>query len=300
MRLRYQLDRLERSAALDPPARLISGVWDRVLPNGRVRDLLHGTWLGHPLHPALTDVPIGCWTCAGLLDAVGGNESAAQTLVGAGVLGAVPTIVSGAADYVAIGAFDKPKRVGVAHVAANATATVLYTWSWLARRRGDHRRGVWLGAAGAACATAGGMLGGHLAYRMGIGTDHTAGEQGPEDWVDVCVLRDLPMRQAVRRRVGDVDVLLYRLGSTVRAISATCSHLGGPLDEGEIDDECVTCPWHGSVFRLADGSVVHGPATAPQPAYEVRVVGRTVQVRLEREPRRERLTEHHEEAPLPA
>jgi nitrite reductase/ring-hydroxylating ferredoxin subunit/uncharacterized membrane protein len=299
MRLRYAIDRLERTPALDPPARFLAGVWDRLLPGGKARDGLHGVWLGHPLHPALTDLPIGCWTSAMLLDLAGGEETrtAAQHLVGLGVLSAVPTIVSGASDYVAIGEFDAPKRVGVVHALSNAAATMLYAASWLRRRSGDHRGGVWLGLAGATAATVGGALGGHLAYRNAVGVDHTTGDSGPAEWTDVCALRDLPMRQPVRRTVGDTDVLLYRLGSTVRAIAATCSHLGGPLDEGTVTDECVTCPWHGSTFRLDDGSVVHGPATAPQPAYDVRVVGRTLQLRREREPARERLTPHHAEAP---
>jgi len=94
--------------------------------------------------------------------------------------------------------------------------------------------------------------------------------------------------------------MLYRLGFDGRAIGATCSHLGGPLDQGDVEDDCVTCPWHGSTFRLADGSVVHGPATAPVPAYEVRVIGRTVRVRPRAGPARERLTHHHADEPLPA
>jgi nitrite reductase/ring-hydroxylating ferredoxin subunit/uncharacterized membrane protein len=291
MRLRYQVDRLERSPRLDGTAARISKVWDTLLPRGGARDALHGTWLGHPLHPALTDLPIGFWTSACVLDAVRGEatRTAAQHLVGLGVLSALPTIASGAADYVALGDAERPKRVGAVHAVANATATALYLASWLARRDGRHRRGVALGMAGAVAATVGGTLGGHLAYRNAVGVDRTAGEQGVTEWTEVGALRDLPMRQAVRRRVGDVDVLLYRSGSTVRALSATCSHLGGPLDEGTVDDDCVTCPWHGSTFDLVDGGVVRGPATAPQPAYEVRVVGRTVQVRLEQSPGRERV-----------
>jgi nitrite reductase/ring-hydroxylating ferredoxin subunit/uncharacterized membrane protein len=297
MRLRYQVDRLERTERLDPVVKTLDDVWSRLLPAGKAKDALHGTWLGHPLHPALTDLPIGCWTSAWLLDLFGGKETrkAATALVGLGVATAVPTIVSGAADWTALGETSKPRRVGAVHAIANAGATWLYGASWLARRRGNHKQGVTLGMAGAALATAGGYLGGHLAYRNAVGVDHTAGEYGVTDWTDVAALRDLPMREPVRRTVGGVDLLLYRNGSTVRALSATCSHLGGPLDQGRVDDECVTCPWHGSAFRLTDGSVVRGPATAPQPAYETRVVGRTVQVRLEPEPARERVPTTTEE-----
>ncbi len=276
--LRHAVDNLERTPRLDPLVTALTAFWERVLPGGRVRDLLHGTWLGHPLHPMLTDLPIGFWTSAMALD-LARQRQAARTMTGAGVLTALPTAVVGAADWVAVGDFDRPKRVGAVHAVANTTALALYTASWLARRKGRHTNGALLGVAGATAATVGGYLGGHLAFRNAVGVDHTAGENAPGEWTDVGLLRELPMRQAVRKRVDGTDVLLYRLGSTVRAVSATCSHLGGPLDEGEIADDCVTCPWHGSTFRLTDGEVLHGPATAPQPAYDVRVVGRTVQVR---------------------
>jgi nitrite reductase/ring-hydroxylating ferredoxin subunit/uncharacterized membrane protein len=290
MKLRYQIDRIERSERLDGLVATVATVWDKVLPKGRGRDLLHGTWLGHPLHPALTDVPIGAWASALALDVAGGRETAkaAERLVGLGVLAALPTAASGAADYVALGDAPRPKRVGAVHALANGTALTLYAASWLARRKGAHAKGVALGLAGAGALGVGGMLGGHLAYRNAVGVDRTADEQGVTEWTDIGPLRDLPMREPVRRTVGGVDLVLFRNGSTVRALSATCSHLGGPLDQGRVEDECVTCPWHGSTFDLTDGSVLRGPATAPQPAYETRVVGRTVQVRLEREPARER------------
>ncbi|HEX8004679.1 MAG TPA: Rieske 2Fe-2S domain-containing protein [Mycobacteriales bacterium] len=290
MRLRYQVDRLERSERLDPLVRALDAFWRRALPgNGRARDALHGTWLGHPLHPALTDVPIGAWASALLLDVTAGDRAAgpSQALVGAGLLAAVPTAITGATDWTALGTTERPRRVGAVHAVANGTATVLYAASWLARRRGRHATGRALGYAGAALMGAGGYLGGHLAYRNAVGVDRTADETQVGEWTEVCLLRDLPMRVPVRRRVGEADVLLYRIGSTVRAIAATCSHLGGPLEEGHVQEDCVTCPWHGSTFDLTDGSVVRGPATAPQPAYEVRVVGRTVSVRRERRPARE-------------
>jgi len=286
MKLRYQADRLERLPALDGLARAVEGFWSRALPTGKARDVLHGTWLGHPLHPMLTDVAIGCWTSAAALDLVGGEETrrASQRLIAAGVLAAGPTAASGAADWLALGEATKPKRLGAVHAVANGTATVLYAASWLSRRHGHHRRGVALSTAATALAGAGGYLGGHLAFRNAVGADRNADHAGVEDWTDVGNLRDLPMRRPVRRTVGGEDLLVYRIGSTVRVLAATCSHLGGPLEQGSVEDECVTCPWHGSTFALTDGAVVSGPATHPQPAYDVRVVGRTVQVRLRRDP----------------
>lgn len=286
MKLRYQVDRLERLPALDGLARVLETVWSRAIPEGRTRDVLHGTWLGHPLHPALTDVAIGCWLSAGVLDAVGGKEArkASQHLVGAGTFSAIPTAVTGATDWLALGEFARPKRLGAVHAVTNATATALYAASWLARRNGRHGKGVALSTAATALASAGGYLGGHLAFRNAVGVDRNADHDGPTEWTDIGSLRDLPMRQPVRRTVDDEELFVYRIGSTVRVLAATCAHLGGPLDEGEVTDECVTCPWHGSTFDLRDGAVMTGPATHPQPAYDVRVVGRTVQVKLRTTP----------------
>ncbi|MDX3772479.1 MULTISPECIES: Rieske (2Fe-2S) protein, partial [unclassified Streptomyces] len=60
----------------------------------------------------------------------------------------------------------------------------------------------------------------------------------------------------------------------------SCSHMGGPLSQGAIEDGCVRCPWHGSVFRLQDGWNVRGPATAAQPVFETRITGGHVEARL--------------------
>lgn len=282
MRLRYQVDQLERLPALDGLVRVLDSVWARLLPRGRARDILHGTWLGHPLHPALTDVAIGCWLGSGVLDATG-NDTGARRLVGAGVLAAIPTAVTGATDWTSLGEAERPRRLGAVHAVANGTATALYAASWLARRGGDQRRGKTLAVAAAAAAGLGGYLGGHLAYRNAVGVDRNADTEPVEDWTELGHLRDLPMREPVRRTVAGTDVVVYRIGSTVRVLAATCAHLGGPLDAGRVVDECITCPWHGSAYDLRDGAVVHGPSTHPQPAYDVRVVGRTVQVRRRRD-----------------
>jgi len=126
---------------------------------------------GHPLHPVLTDLPIGFWTSAWVLDLVGGERHApsATLLTGLGVLSVVPTAATGAADWRSLDR--RSKRLGLVHAAANVTATALYTASWLARRRGERRRGLWLGHAGAAAATLGGALGGELVFRRGAGVE---------------------------------------------------------------------------------------------------------------------------------
>lgn len=159
--------RLDGATALDAVARPLERTLDRLLGEGPVAQALRGRWLGHRVHPLLTDIPVGCWTSAWILDLVGGPsaEAAAQTLVGIGVVAVAPTAVTGWADWATLPA---PKqRAGIVHAASNAVAAGLYAGSWAARRAGDHRRGVVLGHLGAAAATVGGYLGGHLAFGGG-------------------------------------------------------------------------------------------------------------------------------------
>jgi nitrite reductase/ring-hydroxylating ferredoxin subunit len=80
--------------------------------------------------------------------------------------------------------------------------------------------------------------------------------------------------------LGEVPVVVVRTGRQVHALADRCSHMSGPLSDGDLADGCLTCPWHGSIFRISDGSVARGPATAPQPAFDTRVVAGAIQVRL--------------------
>lgn len=235
-----------------------------------VRDALYGKWLGHPLHPAMIPVPVGCWTASAIFDLIG-EERAADLTLGLGLLGAVGAAVTGAAQWQDAGDDRTVKRVGALHALLNTGATALYAGSWLARRNGNRSTGVALSTLGLAVSTVSAWLGGELAYEMGIGVDRTAFQTAPEGWTTVLAETDLPDGKPVRVDVGDTPVMVVRDGGAIRAIGATCSHLGGPLDEGEIANGRVTCPWHGSVFRLEDGAVVHSPATSPQPAFDVRV-----------------------------
>ncbi|MGK7221389.1 Rieske 2Fe-2S domain-containing protein [Kocuria flava] len=271
--------RVERWSALDRAADPLAAAVGRAARPGPVRDLLSGAVLGHPLHPLLTDVPIGAWTMAGLLDLVGGRAAApaADVLVATGVAAAVPTAATGLHDW--SDTRGGPRRVGLVHAAANSAALGFYTASLLARLRGRRTAGKALGLAGLGALTAGGYLGGHLSYVEGVSVNRTAWRRGPARWTDVAAAGELPEGQPRRVVAGRVSLVLVREGERVHALDSVCSHMGGPLDEGEVAGGCVRCPWHGSVFRLADGSVVHGPATSPQPAYETRVEQDRVQVR---------------------
>ena len=284
--VRELVHKLATNEAVDrvgkPAASKVAGV----VGQGTVKDVLSGVWLGHPLHPMLTDLPIGFWTSSFMLDLVGGKRAAAasQRLVGLGILSAVPTAAAGLSDW--SDTIGEERRIGTVHAAANVAALWLYTWSWLARRAGRRKAGVTLGLLGATAASAGGYLGAHLIYRQGVGPDRNAWKHGDDEWADVSDDLALLDGKPLVVRVGDDDVLLAKTpAGVVAAISNVCGHAGGPLDEGTFDDEgCVTCPWHGSVFRLADGHVVHGPATGHQPRYEVRSAAGRLAVRRVRSP----------------
>ncbi len=163
---------LEHATNLDATATKLAEAVERLVPAGPGREFAEGTWMGHPLHPMLTDLPIGSWTSVWVLDVVGDrrNERAAQLLVGFGCISAIPTAVSGAVDWLQLG--PEQRRVGVVHAASNLTALTLYTLSWNERRVGRRASGVALGWAGATVATIGGYLGGHLAFGKPTTNEH--------------------------------------------------------------------------------------------------------------------------------
>lgn len=271
--------RIEQTEALDKVAQPIAGLVGRIVKPRPIRNILSGSYLGHPLHPLMTDLPIGAWTMATLLDTVGGRraEPAADLLVTAGILTAAPTAWAGLNDWSDTQGGDR--RVGIVHAAANATALVCFTASLVARRSG--RRGVAkvIALGGFGLLMSGGYLGGHLSYSRGVNINHTAWREGPAEWTSVLAASELTDDTPQLVQVGDLSLVLYRSGGTLRALDSVCSHMGGPLDEGTVDDGCITCPWHGSTFRLADGSVVRGPASSEQPAYETRVREGHIEVR---------------------
>ena len=274
-------ERLRELEALDRPAKALAALAGRIGP-GRVKDALSGTWLGHALHPFLTDLPIGTWTSATLLDLIGGDESepAAERLISAGLLASLPTAITGVTDWADTERSDETvRRAGVVHAAANVAAVGLFAASLVARRSGNVARGKRLGLAGMGALSVGGHVGGHLSFAKGVGVDQTTFDRRPSDWRRV--LDDGGLADG-ERQVVDVErvpVLLTREGGRLYALANRCCHRGGPLDRGTIANGCVTCPWHGSTFRLVDGSVVRGPAAYPQPAYDVRMADGGIEVR---------------------
>ena len=280
----YELaKRLEKVEALDSIGAPLAKAVTKAVPGGVVKDFLSGTWLGHALHPVLTDVPIGAFVSASALDLIGGEETskASELLLGLGLAAAVPTAVAGLTDWAdTVGG---ERRVGVAHATSNTVALVLYGASLAARRRGRRALGVALALAGSGVTTVGAYLGGHLSLSEGVGVDQATFDEAdaPQDWTPVLADAELGEGQSRKVDVDGVSVLLVRQRGRVLALSNRCSHLGGPLHEGEIRDSTVMCPWHFSTFRLEDGGVVSGPARAPQPAYETRTQDGRIEVRLQ-------------------
>ena len=279
MLLERAMKRLERAEALDEPAeKLVKVVGPATRPRV-VKNALSGTWLGHRFHPLMVPLPIGFWTGSLLFDLIATRRArwAADTLVGAGIVAAVPTAAAGLSDWA--DAEPDGRRVGLVHASCNTLALLCYSSSLVARLLGRRKAGVGLGLAGATAISVGGYLGGHLSYVQAVGVEKKRFAGGPSSWTPVLDAADLGEGAPRVVRAGDTEVLLYRDGTGLHALWASCTHQGGPLGEGEFADGCVVCPWHGSTFRLADGKVVRGPAASSQPVFETRVTDGKVEVR---------------------
>ncbi len=249
-----------------------------------IKNALNGVWLGHPLHSAITDIPLGSWTTAAVLDLLegGGQDqyaAGADAAVAIGLVGAAGSAVTGLTDW--SDTQGSPQRVGALHGLLNIAAATLYTGSYIARKRRNRGLGRALGFLGYGVVCAGAYLGGVLAYRQRIGVDHSPDPDDdlPRDFKAVVAESELVEGQAYKATVDGVDVFLLKRGGEIFALANRCSHMGGPLAEGEIHGDTVTCPWHGSRFCMKTGEVLDGPAVHPQPKLEVRVEGGQVLVR---------------------
>lgn len=281
--LRPLVDALEQMTALDSVAKTVGkAVRDRLSP-GELKDAISGTWFGHPVHPPLTDVVIGSLLSATLLDLLGGDAKASERLLGVGLAAAVPTAITGANDWADTEvADDAVRRVGLIHAGTNYCALTLYAASLAARRRGSRGRGTAFALAGTAVMGVGGYLGGHMSYVRGVGPNETAFDPGPGEWTGAGEASAFVDREPRAVVAQDTPVLVLRQGDSLHAIHNRCSHRGCSLNEGTFEGHTVTCPCHGSQFDLRDGTVIRGPATASQPAFETRETDGKVEIRLRR------------------
>ncbi|HET9125995.1 MAG TPA: Rieske 2Fe-2S domain-containing protein [Solirubrobacteraceae bacterium] len=273
---------IEGAEILDRVATPLSNAVRSALDPGPVKDALSGTWLGHPLHPVLTDVVVGSFLSTSALDLLGGRrlEPARRRLIALGLAAYAPTAASGASDWIDASSDPRVKRDGVVHAAANLVGSALYAASVPLGRRGRHAAAVTTRAAGMGMLVLGAFLGGHLSFRRGVGPDQTFFDPGPDDWTPAIDGSQLVEGRPHRALVGGTPVLLLQRGERIHAIHDRCSHRGCSLADGEVDGEEIVCGCHFSRFSLIDGSVRRGPAVAPQPVYETRREGSIVEIRL--------------------
>ncbi len=279
MALLDTVNMIEEQSWLEPASDVVQRAANEALTGGGARqsldNFLNGVWLGHPLHPVLTDIPVGAWTVAAALDAVETITGSTDFVPGAdaavtiGIVGAVGSAVTGIAQWqYTIG---RPRRLGLAHALFNVVALGLYGASAVLRARGARRAGMATALAGYGIAAASSYLGGDLVYAERLGVDHTPETELPDTWIAVLAETDLPDNRLTRVEAEGVRLLLVRQKGQIYALDEVCSHLGGPLSEGQLGECVVTCPWHASTFALDDGRVLNGPATFPQRRYKTRV-----------------------------
>ena len=249
-----------------------------------LKTLLNGTWLGHPLHPVLTDVPLGAWTLAILFDLVhlvNGSPAwpaAANVTIAVGILAALGAILTGYTDW--SDTVDRERRVGISHGLLNLSATILYLVSLVLRLAGGPGAlAVAVSWIGYVAVLAAAYLGGELVFNIGTGVNHHTWEAPITEWTPAIRLSELAEGTLHKADVRGTPVLLRRTGTVICAIGNTCAHAGGPLDEGTIEGSRVICPWHASRFDLCTGAVKGGPATISQVRYETRIQDGQVEVR---------------------
>jgi nitrite reductase/ring-hydroxylating ferredoxin subunit/uncharacterized membrane protein len=282
MSLRFARRLADRVAFLDPLSDALQTAM-HALPKP-VRNVLDGVWLGVPVHPALTDVPLGSWTAAAALDALDAASSgerfadAADAALAVGVLGAVPAAATGLNDWSWLRG--DAKRIGTIHAILNSTGLALNVASLVLRRRGARGAGRALSAVAYGGALCSAHLGGILSFGLGVRVNRTAFESPQREWVAVLAEGELEGLEMKRVEVDGEPALVTRSTSgSVCALAARCSHLGGPLEEGERSGDVVTCPWHGSQFDVCSGDVLAGPAVFPQPVYESRIADGRIELR---------------------
>lgn len=268
-----------------PLAKRLQPLIKRAEGPAQVRNALDGVWLGAPLHPALTDVPIGAWTTALALDtasALTGDEvlaGAADRALAVGTLAALPAAATGLNDLRDL--LGQSRQVAMVHAMLNVVGLSFTSASLGFRRTGHRGLARLMSATGYVISASAAHLGGKLTFGLGIRVNRTMGETLPESFVPVLAAAELQDEELREVKVDGVPVLLARTRSgEVCALANVCTHLGGPLAEGSREGDIVTCPWHGSRFDLRTGAVVEGPAVFAQPRIEARVRDGTIEVGL--------------------
>jgi nitrite reductase/ring-hydroxylating ferredoxin subunit len=281
---------LERLAR--PWARLwdgIAGVMDAIYrrlgrPGKLLQDFLNGSWLGHSLHPVVVDVVVGGSTAAVLLQllswlGVGDLRVAILWVLVLTWLAGLSAIVTGLTDFKDTATGDERHVVGL-HGLTNIVATVVLIGAFLALLgKADLLAGSLI-VVGFAVLSVGAFIGGHVVFKYGYMVNHNAfsGGKKAKEFTAILPAADLAEATPTKAMLGPTALVLVRRGDLVFALKETCSHAGGPLSQGRLEGYTIACPWHGSVFRVSDGAVRHGPAATRQVAYSARISGDQVEV----------------------
>jgi len=278
-------------------ARPLAGVWNgaasvmsgfyRLLgtPGKLLQDLLNGSWLGHSLHAVIVDVVVGGATAALLLDVlrvffnVEGLETATTWVLGLAWVAGIGAILTGLTDFKDTGTGDERNVTGL-HGLINIVGNGGFFLSLMQRLSGNHDGAFWPLVIGYLIISLGAFIGGHVVFKFGYMINHNAFAKGKraKEFTPVVAVAAVPEGTPTKVIFGTTAVMLVRRGDLVHALKETCSHAGGPLSEGELKGDTITCPWHQSTFRLADGSVVHGPAGSRQVSYRARINGDQVEL----------------------
>jgi nitrite reductase/ring-hydroxylating ferredoxin subunit len=285
-----RIDRWAWIRTLNDQLTAVLGPWRERHQDNPVLELMHGgRWLGHPLHPALSDLPIGLWAGSLLLDAIDrdpapGPDPAerrgldpAGVFSAAGIVAADATAATGVVDWTV--SDDEDRRLGLFHGVLNTAALGLQGLSLTARLTGHRRTARGLGAASLGVTGAAAYLGGHLVFAKAVMVSRVAGADGPRRWVRVVEEAALPDDMPTGVQADGRQILLYSHDGTLYALDNLCSHAAGLLSRGTVEDLIVTCPLHGSQYCLADGSVRRGPSHQPQPVIRTRVRNGWIEVR---------------------
>jgi nitrite reductase/ring-hydroxylating ferredoxin subunit len=282
----------ERLAWLDgvaePMQRTVNGLFRSGEAGMRLKSWLNGAPLRHRVHPALITWPLGAWTTAAMLDWLerhvswrerAGVRAAADASIAFGIVGALPSALSGLADWV--DTYDHPRRVGTAHALLNTLALTCYGASYALRQSNGEGRGAAraLSRLGFGAVLLSGALGGELVYTLGVNVPYIIYPKPPNEFRDVLASADLVEGRPVVVEDERVPVLLLRRGEEIFAVEEWCPHAGGPLSEGAFEGGVVECPWHQSRFCLRDGAPLQGPAAVPLRTFEVREADGRISIR---------------------
>lgn len=267
-------------------ASVVNGIYRGLGRPGRtLQDFLNGSWLGHSLHPVLTDVVVGGFTMLIVLDLisliVGANfRDASLIILGLSILAGLGAILSGLTDYKDTATGDE-RDVATLHGYTNIIAIVVYVVAFFVRLGGGVMTGQILSIIGYLIISFGAFVGGHVVFKYGYMVNHNAFSKGrrAKEFTPILPAAELPENEPTRALLGATALVLVRRGDLVYALKETCSHAGGPLAEGTLVDDSIVCPWHASAFRLSDGAVQHGPATTRQIVYQARIAAGQVEVK---------------------